>query len=896
MIENLAHSLDGSTHDCDMGPWGPFSKRHVGVSHIPDVRSGLRVDFFYAGGLYRRTARLPHALHESGWHPWIASPDLSRYRLRHQILWKNLVYVDVDYCRLDEKRVLVATHLVNSTKLDRSLSSHLFASIAFPPLREHSNEPVRTIKPRLPEGGRWLPALEYASMEMSAEPHRRALVNDGHRYGEGRAHDSVDGSVLANGFGRNVNDRVSYRKSHPDGVWWMRWRLPKGARVDLSIEGASPGKLVLHGNGQFQLTRLDRCVDHDEIVLRVTKAEAGMEFDGFVLGSPGEAPVFDPQLNDAVPDVTRATHGALITYGALPGCYGISWSPARPVMVRQFFSSRFDEFFARMTHEHTSTILREGQADHEHHLDIFVGPIPVPAGSVQSEYYLLCEGDEDWVRAEVENFQASDYEHWESVIQAVPGVSIGGHPAGDVYRSSQERLAAVTLTNVVYPVRTRGTWIRHHCPGRWWDCLYTWDSGFIGLGMAELNIRRSAEILNAYLTESGTSDAAFIHHGSPIPVQHYLGQELWNRTLSRELVEYCYPGLAQYHRFLAGRSEGATTRMSGSGLLRTFDYFYNSGGWDDYPAQAAVHRDGLSASVAPVVNTAHAVRTARILRQLARLIGEPPEEWDRDIADFQRALEAYAWDEASGYYSYVCHNADGQPTGHLVDTNGVNFNRGFDGISPLVGGVNDPGREERLIEKLQTPGILWSNHGLTAVDQSAPYFNSDGYWNGAIWMPHQWFFWKSLLDVGASDLAWRIASTALNLWQRETDDSHCCFEHFLAASGTGAGWHHFSGLSTPVLLWFGAHFRGPRLTTGFNVLRRSEHWRNEGRRLEAELESEAAPWQEPIVLVTLADESSSAKIRAAWNGSKLESRHRVGACHEVTLPKGGRHGILTVEV
>ena len=30
-----------------------------------------------------------------------------------------------------------------------------------------------------------------------------------------------------------------------------------------------------------------------------------------------------------------------------------------------------------------------------------------------------------------------------------------------------------------------------------------------------------------------------------------------------------------------------------SSLLKTWDYFYNSGGWDDYPPQVHVHRQGL---------------------------------------------------------------------------------------------------------------------------------------------------------------------------------------------------------------------------------------------------------------------------------------------------------------
>ena len=109
--------------------------------------------------------------------------------------------------------------------------------------------------------------------------------------------------------------------------------------------------------------------------------------------------------------------------------------------------------------------------------------------------------------------------------------------AGAPYRFSRERLAAVTLTNVVFPTWFKGQNVRHHAPGRRWNCLYTWDSGFIGLGLLELGTRLAVENLNAYLTGPEDDECAFIHHGSPVPVQFYLFAELMNRTGDRELAK-----------------------------------------------------------------------------------------------------------------------------------------------------------------------------------------------------------------------------------------------------------------------------------------------------------------------------------------------------------------------
>ena len=96
-----------------------------------------------------------------------------------------------------------------------------------------------------------------------------------------------------------------------------------------------------------------------------------------------------------------------------------------------------------------------------------------------------------------------------------------------MYAYGIERLAATVATNAVYPVRRRGKFIRHYTPGRWWDSLYTWDSGFIGLGLLELEPARSVDNLAAYLTNAD-DDCAFIFHGSPLPVQTWLTWRNWS--------------------------------------------------------------------------------------------------------------------------------------------------------------------------------------------------------------------------------------------------------------------------------------------------------------------------------------------------------------------------------
>jgi hypothetical protein len=85
-------------------------------------------------------------------------------------------------------------------------------------------------------------------------------------------------------------------------------------------------------------------------------------------------------------------------------------------------------------------------------------------------------------------------------------------------------------------------------------------------------------------------------------------------------------------------------------------------------------------------------------------------------------------------------------------------------------------------------------------------------------MPHQWILWKSLLDHGEDELANEIAEKALNLWEREVSATYNCYEHFMIENGRGAGFHQFSGLSTPVLMWFESYYTPFSVTSGFRTL------------------------------------------------------------------------------
>lgn len=325
--------------------------------------------------------------------------------------------------------------------------------------------------------------------------------------------------------------------------------------------------------------------------------------------------------------------------------------------------------------------------------------------------------------------------------------------------------------------------------------------------------------------------------------------------------------------------------------MRTWDYFYNSGGWGDYPPQVHVHKQKLEASVTPVINTAQAILTAKILRMAARALGEPEKEYDDDIAMFSHALHTYAWDESSGYFGYVCHDDNGRAAGIMRHESGANYDMGLDGAYPLVAGICTQEQEERFVGFLMANERMWCRCGVATVDQSAPYYQVDGYWNGAVWMPHQWMFWRALLDLGRADEAHRIAETALGVWKAEVETSYNCFEHFIVQSGRGAGWHQFGGLSSPVLCWYGAYHRPGRLTTGLHAWVESAEFGAGNRSLVARVSFHDQPRHTPLVITTMAPGSA---YTATWNGRSVPYHERYAGVLEITLPSGQGSGTLLI--
>lgn len=653
-----------SPHDlASLDNWGPYSKEHYGISHIEDIESGAMVEFRLVAGKYRRKVKDPSALYETGVHPWKVSPDMKHICYRHEIEWKDRVYVDATYHILNGNRVLLESHCVNNSDLVQNINLQL----------------------------------------------------------------AVSQSTCRNGL----------------------WTL----------------------------------------------------------------------------SINQPDNSFIVRYPGTDSWYGVAWD--YPLSeVRQFRAGKLESIMPANSHDH---VQKDFKGDmNGHYIANFLRPITIAPRKDTTILQLLVCGPREYVEEQMESFQNN------GAGTAVSRTDSKYLPQAGGFALGEQLIEATLLTNVVYPINAYGRNIRHFCPGKNWNSLYTWDCGFIGWSMSELNPGLSYEIIRQYTT-GPDEEAAFVHHGTPLATQILaIPDVLKNNNFDESLVNEIYPRLKRFYSYMTGPE----FRM-GSGLMATWKLFYNSGGWDDYPPQSYLtsHKD-QRANTAPVVSTAYYLRCAKILRMLAAHLGlgKDVKSYDSDIRTLATALQRYSWDEEAGYFSYVVHDENGNASGIFRTGDGTNFNMGLDGVTPLVAGITTDAQEARLLSHIFTEGELWSDCGISTVDQRAPYYRIDGYWNGTVWMPHQMILWKTMLDLNLPERAWQIASTALAKWEQECSDSYNCYEYFIIESGRAGGWFNFSGLSSPMVNWFCSYFKPGTISTGFNAMVTKSEWNEDRTSVTASLE------------------------------------------------------------
>lgn len=848
--------------------WGPFSKKYAGISHIAkhEKYSGIRFDLSVAPAISAFDIRVPNVTLPSAYHPWLCNEDYSFYSYRYDLQWKDKIYSDVSYTKLTDDSILVRTEIVNNTDIIKNCVVNYFSSIEYP-------QDLYT-EVSLPKKCIYWDATQYSEYSYSLPRPWDEQNADGRKKGEFLDKTFVGGKGLGDRaekwhmphkviepFGATDGDTVCYTinvdNDFDNAVLAIRYRTSdihyeQGKQVGVHYINSTKTATFKLSDKTIELSPCDTPeikyvflgkVEKGTLELKfIAEGTGAAEFDFMAITeeeNKDEIRVYTEWV-DFIPEIAndkcRSGYLSTLKYNKIENEYKlrvfdnntrfrkIETGALEDCMTARL--SNADETFDDVTESFTGAFNRKHSDEGFFH-NAISHTIFVEPGEKRVQYAVISEGETDYL---TESKYEAIYQKAKSTA-----IDIKVNPSGVKYKLSNQILTATVMTNVVYPIYKHGDYIIHHTPGKRWDCLYTWDSGFIGLGMNEIAPKFAEYIIDTYLSSEDNPDYAFLHHGSPVPVQIYQLYEMIQKADNKEHLLLSYYSRARlYYRFLAGKIRGSTTAKFKSGILTTYDYFYSTSGMDDYPAQVAMMKQSLRDKASPVITTAQVIRFGKILSILADKLNlwDHIKEYTADAERLTTALYKYSWDEDSGYYSYVLHDENYEPTEIFRTADGENLNKGLDGIYPIIAGACDENQKAKIISHLTNEKEMHSPFGISAVDMTAGYYMVNGYWNGNIWFPHQWFIWKSMLDCGEGAIAKDIAHMALNIWKREVDDTYYTFEMVNTVTGCGGWFHNFGGLSTPINMWLKAYYSPGTINVGFDTFLEKSQFNTENTNAE----------------------------------------------------------------
>ncbi|MCD7872126.1 MAG: hypothetical protein LUG21_02265 [Clostridiales bacterium] len=885
----------------EMPLWGPYSKKYMGISRIIDsgMKSGARFDFSVHPTVWNSSVPVPNVTIPSNYHLWSCKSDYSFFSYRYELMWKDMIYCDVSFSEINEKAYLMRCRFVNNTDLKQNCILNMFSAMEYP-------KPFYC-KADLPEKSLFINANDYAEY-IYANPRPWDTENpDGMHKGEFSDYRFTGGFGLGDRcenyhvpalglkpFGCEKGDRVAYNISFSgfsNPVVSIRYRTTSDLDAEFEL---NKSKVLLPASDE--LTVASFALEADDKIILESTGKGGVELDFLAVTERGDEKKiktslqkhgFEPKITS---EKTKCGRKIKLEY---PEAGEIFYVLTHNERTRERFLDSGcleDALPNRLSNgDHTYDELRrtfsesfsEKKSDEGFFHNALIQSVFIDPHSEHTEYAVVSEIP----------FSPLENGEYEKIYENTCAQSdeIGFNSAGKKYSLSTDILKATLLTNVVYPVYKHGENIIHYTPGKRWDSFYTWDSGVIGAGILEFSAEKAKYILETYLSDEDNKDFAFLLHGSLVPTQFAQYYEMLKRAENKAPLFDLYDKMMRYYRFLAG-ADGSSTAKFQNGLLTTYDYWYSCSGMDDYPAQVYMADKQIMHKICPCISTSHIIRAAKIMRAAALAIGksEDADMLGGDIEKFTNALNNLAWDEECGYYSYTVYDDDKNITGFLRNEQGENMNKGMDGVYPLVAGAVPEERAKRLLSHIKNPNEMWSKSGISAVDMSASYYFNDGYWNGNVWMAHQWFLWKAMFDLGEADFAFEIANRALEIWKNETDFSYNTYECFGIETQRGGWFHNFGGLSAPVCIWANAYYKPGTVTSGFDLWTDRQICTGESAEIDFKYYGAAKKF---TVLACLSDKY---EYEVYLNGEKTDFNEHVKGAVEISLSGSVKKGKIQI--
>ncbi|MDO8586477.1 MAG: trehalase family glycosidase [Armatimonadota bacterium] len=325
----------------------------------------------------------------------------------------------------------------------------------------------------------------------------------------------------------------------------------------------------------------------------------------------------------------------------------------------------------------------------------------------------------------------------------------------------------------------------------WW----MWDTGFHSILDSWMRDPTLAfgDLLNHALLQSGkgcipdaagayyadTGDLQWIHpeqydeHPPPCTGPCMTGIAAWDvyrKTGSLDFVKRIYPHLVKYERWL--------TSEKNSNLDPDLIAYYNwcDVGWDDSKRLGKAGffpKADWDLPVVPVDANTFFLILRNTLSRFAKLLGETDRqsEYAEKALRTRAAVDGRMWNEEHGFYF------DLLPNGKMLDVWTPA------GLVPMLAGVPDAGKYERLRGHLLNPRKFWTKYPLPtlAVDDKDCGL-VDGGWRGGTWPVVNWQVCDGLFSY-EPELALRLLRTTIEMMTK--NGRATCFEYYDPLTGDG---------------------------------------------------------------------------------------------------------------
>ncbi len=296
-------------HDLGLPDWGPYKKKYIGISHLPDKEKGFRFDLSVFPGFYRRKVDVPNVMWESDYHPWEATPDLSYYAHRHELEWKDRVYCDISFSEMTSSSRLIRCECVNKVNRNQNIVLHYMASLHFPLHHAHAKDFLRPSEVSLPKEGIWIDALDYDDLTYAIPRPTDQLVPDGFFRSEIRDNYFTNGSGIGHGFGNDQGDKVSFRftvhAGKKDAMLVFRYRLKQSAQATFNAQGIIDRPIVFDGGNDFETKNisLGELESGTHQLQLISDGNSPIELDGFAIVEKSEDLFFQQSDWSKIPDI-----------------------------------------------------------------------------------------------------------------------------------------------------------------------------------------------------------------------------------------------------------------------------------------------------------------------------------------------------------------------------------------------------------------------------------------------------------------------------------------------------------------------------------------------------------------------------------------------------------------